>query len=258
MIVGYVPGKRGVDLGTEAFLQRKATRKLPYNYRIPLLHIGVIPPLCGIVSCHIQGGLFMSKNSFYSIFTPEYWITASSEFRNLRSLVFAGLTIALSTVLSSLYIPVGVNLRVTTAFLALALGSMVFGPVVGLSVGLAYDFIGYLCIPSIVFFPGYTLSSMLEFFIYGLFLYRCRISVLRISLCKLLINFGIHVGLGCLWSSMLYEKGYYYFFVKSLIKNAIMLPIEIIMLVALLQIFLPILVHLGILSKQKNKYIPLV
>lgn len=200
----------------------------------------------------------MLKNNIYSIFTPKYWIAACSEFRNPRSLVFAGLTIALGTVLSSLYIPVGVNLRITTAFLALALGSMIFGPVVGLSCGLAYDLIGYLFIPATVFFPGYTLSSMLEFFLYGIFLYRCRISVLRVFLCKFIVDFGIHVGLGCLWSSILYGKGYYYFFVKSLIKNAILFPIEIVILIALLQIFLPILVRQGVIPKPKSKYIPLI
>lgn len=200
----------------------------------------------------------MSKSGIFSIFTSKYWITASSEFRNLRSLVFAGLTIALGTVLSSLYIPVGLNLRVTTAFLALALGSMIFGPIVGLSAGLAYDLIGYLFIPATAFFPGYTLSSMLEFFIYGIFLYRCKISVLRIFLCKLIVDFGIHVGLGCLWSSMLFGKGYSYFFMISLVKNAVMLPIEVVVLVVLLQIFLPVLAHQGIIPRQTKKYIPLV
>lgn len=200
----------------------------------------------------------MSKSGIFSIFTSKYWITASSEFRNLRSLVFAGLTIALGTVLSSLYIPVGLNLRITTAFLALALGSMIFGPIVGLSAGLAYDLIGYLFIPATAFFPGYTLSSMLEFFIYGIFLYRCKISVLRIFLCKLIVDFGIHVGLGCLWSSMLFGKGYSYFFMISLVKNAVTLPIEVVVLVVLLQIFLPVLAHQGIIPRQTKKYIPLV
>lgn len=200
----------------------------------------------------------MEKNSVSSIFTPKYWTAASSEFRNIRSLVIAGLTIALSTVLSSLYIPVGLNLRITFAFVALAFGSMTFGPVVGLIAGLAYDLVGYIIIPSTVFFPGYTLSSILEFFIYGIFLYQCQFSILRISVCKFIINFGVHVGLGSLWSAILYDKGYYYFFVKSLIKNAIMLPIEVVILVILLQIFLPVLVGQGIVPKQKSKRIPLI
>lgn len=200
----------------------------------------------------------MTKNSIFSIFTAKYWITASSEFNNLKSLVFAGLTIALGTVLSLIYIPVGLNLRISFAYLVIAFGSMIFGPVVGLSVGFAYDLIGYLMIPSTIFFPGYTLSTMLEFLIYGIFLYQCQVSVLRVFLSKFIIDFGIHVGLGSLWSKILFNKGYYYFFIKSIVKNAIMLPIEVFMLIALLQIFIPILAHEGIVPNQRSKYLPLI
>lgn len=200
----------------------------------------------------------MSKSSFASIFTSQYWITASSEFRDLRSLVFAGLTIALGTVLSSLYIPIGINLRITAAFIVLVFGSMIFGPVVGLTAGLAYDLVGFLIFPPTVFFPGYTVSTMLEFFIYGIFLYRSQITVLRVFLAKFIVDFGIHVGLGSLWSMILFGKGYIYFFIKSLVKNVIMLPIEVIIIVLLLQIFLPLLVHEGTIPRQKGKYIPFI
>ena len=200
----------------------------------------------------------MNRKKYVAHRTAGYWAAASAEFGHLRSLIFAGLTIALGTILSTLYIPVGLNLRLSFAFLVLAFGSMIFGPLVGLAAGLAYDLISFLIFPSGVFFPGYTLSSMLEFFIYSLFLYRSRISVLRIFFMKFIVDFGIHTGLGSLWSAMLFSRGYYYFAVKSLIKNAVMLPIEVIMLAALLQLFLPILVQKNLIPKQKGKYIPLV
>lgn len=194
----------------------------------------------------------------HSIFTTEYWETAAAELRNPRSLVFAGLTVALGTVLSTLYIPVGLNLRITGAFLAVALGSMVFGPVVGLSAGLAYDLVGFLLMPATVFFPGYTLSTMLEFFLYGIFFYRRPLSILRIFSCKFLVDFGIHVGLGALWSHMLYEKGYLYFLTKSLVKNAVMLPVEVLLLAAVFQVFLPVLVRGDIIPKPKSRFLPLI
>lgn len=200
----------------------------------------------------------MNKKSTNSIFTSEFWTASTAEFRNLKSLAFAGLTIALGTVLSFIYIPVGVNLKISFAFLVLVFGSMIFGPTVGLAAGLAYDLIGYFLFPSGVFFPGYTLSTMLEFFVYGIFLYRNRITVLRISLMKVVVDLAIHVGLGSLWSEILYGKGYYYFFARSIIKNIIMLPIEVIMIVALLQTFLPILVREGFVPKQKGKYIAFI
>jgi Protein of unknown function (DUF1393). len=200
----------------------------------------------------------MIKESSISIYSTGFWASAAAEFHNLKSLVFAGLTIALGTVLCSIYIPVGVNLRITFVFLVLVFGSMLFGPVVGLATGLTYDLISFLLFPSGVFFPGYTLSTMLEFFIYGLFLYRSQISVLRIFLMKLIVDFAIHVGLGSLWSKILFGKGYYYYFAKSIIKNTIMLPIEVIMIVILLQIFLPVLVRESLIPKQKGKYIPFI
>jgi hypothetical protein len=57
---------------------------------------------------------------------------------------------------------------------------------------------------------------------------------------------------------MLFGKGYYYFFIKSLIKNAIMLPIEVVTLVILLQMLLPVLARQGVIPKQKGKLIPLI
>ena len=199
----------------------------------------------------------MEKISRSSVFSPSYWTCAAGELRRPRQLAAAGLTAALSAVLSSLYIPVGLNLRVSAAFLAVAFGSMVFGPVVGIFAGLASDLVGYLLSPGGVFFPGYTLSTVLEFFFYGLFFYRRRLSVLRILAVKFLVDYGIHVGLGSLWSWMLYGKGYYYFFMKSLIKNTILLPIEVIALAAVFRVFLPILVREGILPFQNGKKLSL-
>ena len=200
----------------------------------------------------------MSQNGFPPVFTEKYWSKAFSEYRNLKSLTLAGLTVALATVISMIYIPVGLNLRVSFTFLVLIFGSMLFGPAVGAAAGIAYDLVSFLLFPSGVFFAGYTLSSMLELFIYGLFLYRSQVSVLRIFVMKFIVDFGVHVGLGSLWSAMLFGKGYYYFFVKSLLKNTIMLPIEVIMIVVLLRIFLPFFVRRGLMPEQKGKWIPLV
>lgn len=198
----------------------------------------------------------MSENHFNSVFTPSYWVAAAREFRNLRSLVLAGLTVAIGVALGAFYIPLDVNLRITPAFLAYVFGAAMFGPVVGLAAGFAYDMTGFLLFPSGVFFPGYTLSAMLEFFIYGLFLYRRRITVWRIFICKIIVDFGVHVCLGALWSVILYGKGYYYYFVKSLLKNAIMLPIEVAALAALFQILIPILRRGGFLPEQRGNRLP--
>jgi len=196
------------------------------------------------------------QNKGNSIFGPAYWSTAAAEFRKPRTLVFAALTIALGIVMNLFNIPVSENLHVSVAFLPVTLGSMVFGPVVGLSAGVVYDLVGFMVMPSGMFFPGYTLSSMLEFFIYGVFLYRRKLSVVRILAAKFTVNYLIHVGFGSLWSAVLYGKAYYYYFWKGLIKNTILLPVEVLLLVALFQAFFPFLVREGLIPKQERKMIP--
>lgn len=199
----------------------------------------------------------MQKNGTFSIFSFKYWQAAAAEFKSLRSITFAALVIALSIVIGSLFIPVGESLRIKFSFLVISVGAMIYGPVVATVAGAASDVVGYLMFPSGVFFPGYTLSAMLGAFIYGLFLYRTRITVLKILLAKFLVNFVVNVGLGSLWSAMMFGKGYIYYFAKSIIKNTLMLPIEVIMLVVLLQLLLPILMRLKLVPEQESKRIKL-
>jgi ECF transporter S component (folate family) len=204
------------------------------------------------------GGIFMKKNSIISPFRAEYWIIAASEIKNLRTLTFAAITIALSIIINSFSITVSQNLHIALTFIPFCFGALIFGPVVGLSVGFVCDIVGFMMFPSGIFFPGYTLSTMLKFFIYGLFLYRSRITIFKIFIAKLLVDFGINVLLGSLWSAILFKKGYLYFFAKSLIKNSMMLPIEVFILVIFFQISIPLLVQVGIIEKQSLKHIPFI
>lgn len=193
-----------------------------------------------------------------SVFSAAYWKAAAAECRKLNRLTLAALIIALSVVIGSFSIPVATNLHISFNFLVVAFGSMIYGPFIGIIAGAVIDIVGYILHPFGAFFPGYTLSSMLGCLIYALFLYRSRITVLRIFLAKLIVNFGINVGLGCLWSAMLMGKGYLFFLVNSLIKNMLMLPIETVMLVALLQLLLPALVREHLIPGQHSSHISLI
>ena len=68
-------------------------------------------------------------------FSKAYWKQAAGEFRKTNVLVFAALMIALRVALKPLSIPVGLELRINTAFFINAFGAMVFGPVVAIVAG---------------------------------------------------------------------------------------------------------------------------
>lgn len=172
-------------------------------------------------------------------FSRSYWRDAAGELRNLRKLVFAALMIAACLVLSRFKIPLGEGLTLNITFLARALCAAVCGPVVSIVFGAAEDTLGFfLSSSSGPYFPGYMITTISGCIIYALFFYRQRITVWRIIWAKLITNIQ-NVFLGSLWSAMLYSKGYLYYMTTSAWKNLVYFPVQVLLLVWLLQSLLP-------------------
>ena len=100
------------------------------------------------------------------------------------------------------------------------------------------------------YFPGYLVTAVLSGFIYGVLLYKRKPTLLRIIVVRLIINYGSNVLLGSVWKAMLYGKGYYYYFTTGLVKNTIMLPIEVLLMMLMFQLALPALARSGLLPKE--------
>lgn len=169
------------------------------------------------------------QNQPLSVFSAAYWRAARAEFRNVRVLAFSGLVCAMAMVLETMPIYLlGPTLKIYFSFLAVSLGCMCYGPLVGIVAGAVIDSVGFL-ISSYgePYFPGLMISAMLSGLIYGVMLYRRKPTVWRIILTRLIINYGINVLLGSVWKAMLYGKGYLYYATSGLVKNTIMLPIEV-------------------------------
>lgn len=194
----------------------------------------------------------MSEMKFMTINCSEFWRQSAKEFKSVRTLCIAALFVALHTVLSMFYIPISQSLQIQFTFIADVICGTICGPLVGLLCGAAADLVSFMMHPEWGFFPGYTLTCMLTFLVYALYLYRRRISVLRVLLARLTVNLFINVGLGCVWSAMLYGKGYYYYFATSIVKNLAMLPVEVIVMCIVLRLLLPVLSDMGLIPGQKK------
>lgn len=208
----------------------------------------ITPPDLSAQQSTAQGSFF-----FKTPFTPSYWRAAARELKNPKMLIIAALFIALDIVVSSLFIPVGDNLRVYFSFFVKSLGGMLYGPVVGLFTGFIGDILGYILRPDGAFFPGYILTSVTGSFLYGLCFYRARVSIVRVILNRASVILICNIGMNCLWSAILYGKGYYYYLTKSVVKNAMMLPIEIVLLFLFLRLMLPVLEKMKLRPKKSQK-----
>lgn len=191
--------------------------------------------------------------------SPGYWSQAAKEWRSLRVLTLAALFVALRVVLSSFFLPLPAVLgtqRVYFTFFINALGSYLYGPLMGLAVGGVSDLVGFLMHPSGGFFFGYTLTAMAGSFLYGIFLYRTRITVLRLVLCKLTVNLVVNVLMNGLWDSILAGTGFWVLAAARLPKNLIALPVEVLLTVLFFNIMLPLAERLGWAPKQPRRPIP--
>lgn len=192
----------------------------------------------------------MEKKSFSTPFSKKYWVCAFKEVKNVRSLAFAALMIAAYVLLGMLFVPVGESLRVTFKFIAAALLGLVCGPVLGICAGIISDTVGFMLFPTGLYFPGYMLSAVLSFLIFALFFYKQKTNLWRIIASKAIVNYGVNVALGTLWNVILIKKAYTFFLGTSLIKNSIMLPIEIIMLVIVFKALKPVLQKMNLIPQD--------
>ena len=195
---------------------------------------------------------------FKTPFSRAYWRCAAADAKKLRTLVFSALMVAACVALGYLRsVPVVNNISVSWGFLARALCALVGGPVNALLFGFVEDTVGYFMSPGGPqggYNPFYILTTMLGVFTYALFLYRAEVTVLRVFLAKLATNLQ-NVFIGGLGTYLWYSggKGYGLIAAQSAVKNAIMLPIQTVMLAALLAALLPTLHRLGFLPDQASR-----
>ena len=188
-----------------------------------------------------------AQDPFLSVRSPLYWRAAAGEVKKLRTLAVSAIFLALSSAVASVFIPLPNNLRVYFTYGPKALCAAVIGPVSGLLFGLTGDLLGFVLHPTGGFFPGYTLTSMMGMFLYGLGLYRKKITVRRLALTKLLVNLVCNAGLNVLWSEILYQKAWIVYFTASLTKNLALWPVETAVLVLVFRLVGPLMERQGFL-----------
>ena len=186
-------------------------------------------------------------------FSGAFWRQAAKSAKNLRVMVVCAMCMAASIVLGYFYVPISDTLTIRFSYLATATAGLTAGPLGALLYGFAVDLLDFMIHPQGNYFFGYTLSAMFGALFYALFFYRQRVTVLRMVLCRICVNYLVNVGLGAFWSSILYSKGYLYYLTKSLLKNTIMLPIEVAIMAVFFSLLLPALKKTGLLPVEQCK-----
>ena len=183
-------------------------------------------------------------------FSADYWRDAAAELRDTKMLVITALMVALRIALKPAAIPLGPSLYIQTATLATALGSMIFGPVMAIPAAIISDTIGFMIWPTGDYFLPFMLTEIGSTMIYALFLYRAKVSPLRVMLARFGICFFINVVL----QQIIYAWYYTYIgnpdqakesimgimTVTRIFKNLALFPIEAVVMTLFLRVLLPV------------------
>ena len=177
-------------------------------------------------------------------FSKAYWRDAVMELKDTKMLVFAALIIALRVALKTLVkIPLAPNLDITPAFLANALGAMVYGPIVGGLAAIISDVLGVLLRGDTYFLP-YVLTEISGSVIFAMFFYRQKITPTRVILSRfcicLFVNILMQTPIDILFQKVMYGKSSYVLTLPRIFKNLYMFPIESVVLTLFLRVMQPI------------------
>ena len=200
-----------------------------------------------------------TTNLYKTPFTPAYWRDAAAEMKDTKMLVFAALMIAIRVALKLVAIPLAPNLKINTAFLANALGAMVFGPVVAAVSAVVSDFLGVLITGEPYFLPM-VLAEIAGSVLFALFLYRAKVTPTRVILSRfsicLLVNVFLQTPLMMLYYKYMMGGAPYILTVPKIIKNLFMFPLESVVLTVFLAFIQPLTYRLKLTYDPGPKAAP--
>ena len=183
-------------------------------------------------------------------FSAAYWRDAAAELKDTKMLVITALMVALRIALKPAAIPLGPSLYIQTATLATALGAMIFGPVMAIPAAIVSDTVGFMIWPTGDYFLPFVLTEIASTMMYALFLYRAKVSPVRVMLARFGICFLVNVVL----QQMIYAWYYSYIgnpeqakesilgimTVTRIFKNLALFPIETVVITLFLRVLIPV------------------
>lgn len=146
-----------------------------------------------------------------------------------KQIVMLGLLIATEIILSRFFAISTPIVKISFAFLPIAIAAICYGPIWGAMCAGIADIIGAFLFPVGAFFPGFTLTAALTGAVYGLLLYRNSDKPWRLVAAVLIICIVLNLGLDTYWLTILLGKSAAVLLPARAIKCLIMIPIQILL-----------------------------
>lgn len=183
----------------------------------------------------------------------EIYLDSMKELGKTKNIALLGLMAALSIVLGYVAsISIGPYLKIGFSGIPNRIVDACFGPIVGCIFGGVLDTVKFMIKPDGTFFFGFTFDAMLAGLIYGSILCRKEISIPRIFIAELIVKVVVNCGFNTLWISMLYGKGFMALLPLRIIRNAVALPVDTMILFLVFTVVGPVTKHFKTIPWKKR------
>lgn len=169
--------------------------------------------------------------------SPGIWKASAQEFHSIRVITTCGVLAALGVVLKYVAsIDIGQFIRIGISGIPDLITAAMFGPVVGGIFGAVLDILKYIVEPNGPFFPGFTLNAALTAVIFGMILYRKKVTFLRVLIAEIITKVTVSMFLTAVWLSVLYGQAFTIIFTARIISCLVMIPIDAAITYAILKL----------------------
>lgn len=148
----------------------------------------------------------------------------------IRNILFISLFISLEIILTRFISVESPIVRISFEFIPIAISAILFGPVMAGGAAAIADILGMLIFPKGAYFPGFTLSAFVSGYLYGVILYKKKITLVRTFVATLTVLITTSLVLNTIWLIYLTQNGAYAILTARAIKCIIFLPIQTFMI----------------------------
>lgn len=145
-----------------------------------------------------------------------------------------GVLMALQLILGRFSFSPTTFFRFSFTFIATVLMAVWVGPIWASVASALTDIVGTLIMGS-PYFVGFTISAILGAFIYGVFLYDQRVSLVKVIIAQVLISVIVNLVLNTLWLTLMYKTPFLALLPARGLKELVSAPIQIFIIYIILK-----------------------
>lgn len=152
-----------------------------------------------------------------------------------QTLAICSMMIAINVILGYFTLNFSSYLRIGFGFVTLPVVTMLFGPIAGCITGILQDVVSFILKPTGGYLFTLTLNVGISGMIYGVMLYKRKITFARVFITKLIIIVVVNIILNSIGLAPTVGSGLAGILPSRVVKNIILLPVQSVVVYAILK-----------------------